>query len=180
MDPAIRRVAEMKPPANIDGLLQFRKDVTEDFTVDEQAAVWRSESGQRVRNAFDRCEGHNQQWMSTRHKLNEIVKSGRDPSSQDLVKARRDTILKKLKYVDCLAFMLDKQYWNQYTMCWVQTVGNMPQNDLKSYKEEGTLDAICRAQRASLEGEMGKVVSRAVQAGDSVALEIERNSRPLL
>jgi len=163
----------MKPPAKIDGLLQFKKDITEQFTPEEQAAVWRSEAGQLVRNAFFRCEGHSKQWTDARQKLKEFVESGGDPKSQQVLKMRRETILKKLKYVDCLAYMMDKKQWNQYTMCWVQTVGNLSENDLRNYKEQGALEMICRAQRDSLEREIGSSVSRAVQAGDSVALQAE-------
>lgn len=179
MDPSLRRVAEMKPPAKIDGLLQFRKDVAEHFTSEERAAIWKSESGTVVRNAFFRCEGHNKQYIDTRQKLQGIVESGIDPSSDEATNLKRETILKKLKFVDCLAFMMNKHHWNQYTMCWVQTVGSLSQKELRRYQEQGSLEIICRAQRETLEREIGHVVSRSVHAGDSVALEIERNLLPL-
>ena len=179
MDPALRHVAEMKPPAKIDGLLQFRKYATEHFTSEEQAAIWRSASGKLVRNAFYRCEGHNKQFVDTRQKLQGAVESGANPSSEEATKLRREAILKKLKFVDCLAFMMNKQHWNQYTMCWVQTVGNMSQNELKTYQEQGSLGIVCRAQRETLEREIGNSVSSAVYAGDSIALEIENNLLPL-
>lgn len=169
----------MKPPAKIDGLLQFKKDLPGQFTLEEQAAIWRSEAGQLVRNALFRCEGHSKQWMDARQKLKELVESGGDPKSQQVLKMRRETILKKLKYVDCLAYMMSKQQWNQYTMCWVQTVGNLSPNELRNYKEQGALEMICRTQRDSLEREVGSLVSRAVEAGDSVALQAEVDFLPL-
>jgi len=175
MDPALRRVADMKPPAKIDGLLQFKKDVTKYFTLEEHAALWASSAGQVIQEALHRCEGHSRQWIDARQNFNELVDSipveERQARSQEMLGLRRDLIMKKMKYVDCLAYMTSKQKWSQYTTCWVQTVGNMTQTDFRRYKEQGGMEMICHTQRDALERDVGEMVSSAVQAGDSVAVE---------
>lgn len=173
MDPALRRVAEMKPPAKIDGLLQFKKDIKEFYTAEEQKLVWSSEAGRKLGNAFYRCEGHSKQWMETRKNLKKLLSktNASERESQEIQSMKREVIMKKLKYVDCLAYMVDPKGWNRYTQCWVQVVGSLDPKDLKSYNEHGALDLFCSTQRDSLQREIGALVSKAVQAGDSFAVE---------
>ena len=181
MDPALRRVAELKPPAG-GGLLQFEKDAFEYYTLEEQKALWRSAAGQQIGHALHRCEGHSKQWLDARRKFEQqakLAKNNANVQETEFRALKRDAVMKKLKYVDCLAYMVCPKEWNVYTRCWVQTVGNMSQNELSSYKEQGALGLICRAPKDSLERCVGELVSGAVQAGDSLAIEEDLVPIPL-
>jgi len=184
VDPALQRLAEMKPPAKIDGLLQLKKDLSECFTLEEQKDVWASEAGQKIGQAFHRCEGHSRQWLDAQQKLMAFVATKGDEhqktNSQEILALKREAVLKKFKYVDCLAYMTCPRRWSQYTSCWVQTVGNLSPKQLRTYKEQGALELICRAPRDSLERGIGELVSSAVQAGDSSAIEEDLIPLPLL
>ena len=160
------QAAQMKPPAKIDGLLQFVKDVPGPFSVEEQRAISASAAGQMLAQSIMRCEGLSKKLTDTRAKLQQMAASENAPTKREIAELKRDAFMKKVKYVDCLAYMTCPERWKRYAGCWERSVGRLSPAELQSLRQQGALDLVCLSERESLERGVGDLVSSAVQAGD--------------
>jgi hypothetical protein len=163
---SFRQTAPMKPPAKVDGFLQFVKDAPGHFSLDEQRAFSTSEAGIVLAQSIVRCEGYSKQLKDVRKKL--VLAASEDThTKKEITEQKRNAFIAKVKYVECLAYMTCPERWKQYTRCWQDTVGNLSPAEIQSWREHGALEVVCRTERESLERGVGDVVSSAVQAADS-------------
>jgi hypothetical protein len=159
----------MKSPAKVDGLLQFVNDLPDYFSPEEQSAISATEAGQKIAQSIIRCEGHSKQLVEARAKLQQIATKKSTPTKKELSDLKREVFMKKVKYVDCLAYMTCPERWKRYTGCWEGAVGRLSSAELQTWREQGALELLCRSEREALERGVGDLVASAVQAGVCVS-----------
>jgi hypothetical protein len=171
----------MKPPANVSGLVYFIKDVSTCFSVEEQSSIAKSAPGNKLKQSFDRCVGHSKQLNDARAQLKRKLRemSGTTPTNTTILEANTDDSWKEeintmkrkiqveeMKYIDCLTYMTCPDQWKQYTKCWDNSMRALTPDELQDYKNDGTINLICRSERVSIERCVGSLVSNAIMAGD--------------
>lgn len=159
-------LGQMKPPANVDGLLQFVRDVPGYFSVEEQREIAASVEGQILAQSIVRCGGLSKNLADARAKLQQLAANENAPTREEIAQLKRDVFMKKVKYIDCLAYMTCPERWKRYAGCWEKSVGRLSPSELQSWRQQGALELVCRSERESLERCVGDLVSSAIQAGD--------------
>lgn len=159
------RSSRGKPPAKMDGLVQFINDFSIVFTEDEQRTVLASDAGQALGRAVTRCESHSKMLREARAKLRDAERET-DPSPMGTDELKRAIYRSSDVYADCLAYMVCPDRWKCYKSCWDVNVGQLTSAEVQSWQQQGALEIVCRSERESLERGIGAAVSLAVKAGD--------------
>lgn len=171
--PEFLHSAQMKPPPKVDGLLYFVNDLPVRFSREERKVMSKSEAGRVLAQSIIRCEGLSKQMKDARKKLLEITRDETTHTKKEITHLKRNAIMEKVKYIECLAYITCPERWKQYSICWHETVGRLSPTELLTLREQGALELACQAERKSLESDVGNLVSSAVLAGDLSRIEVD-------
>ena len=146
----MKSLHELKPPAGVEGILDFGQDVPLMYSPEEQRTLSITSAGRRLGQAIVTCE-----------RIKPPKSPPRDAGAEASIEKRLSL------YKDCLARAVCEQRWKLYSQCWSTTVGSMRADRLQSLGRERGLKSICQMQRRSLERCIGHTISAAVRDSDS-------------
>jgi hypothetical protein len=166
-----------QPPVvpNVNGLIFFLKDASTHFSVDEQSAIAASSAGQTLKQSYDRCSGHSRQFQDARmkykgklqeEKMQTSATLNNDRYKEELNDLKRQMQVHEMKYIDCLTYMTCPKQWKLYRQCWDNTIHTLSADQIQEYKNNGTLNLLCRWERVAIERCVGDTVANAIMAGD--------------
>jgi hypothetical protein len=165
-----RKLLAMKPPANVDGIVNLIEDGPEIFSVAEQSVLSHTAIGHHIGNAIVVCDSLEQR------KRKALKQQGISYVADDRQQAKQDTVM----YKECLARAVCHERWKQYTYCWESTVNRMSYNSVSALHMDERLLSLCLTERNALERCVGSIVSNVVrtsEVGFSVDLD-ERDNNP--
>jgi hypothetical protein len=167
MSPAAADAMATKPPARVEGLLQFVADLPrKQFSMEEQTRMANCPAGLQIRQAIQKCGG-----MSM--KLREAEAQWRRLAPSERLRQKHQVEEARTKYLDCLSYAACPAEWKQYTQCWIFHHHQQQQAvRLRSGAESGELHVVpCQEDKATVERCVGKLVMSTVRAADETEEE---------
>jgi hypothetical protein len=153
------KLLDLRPPASVEGLLQFVRDVPDHYSVEEQRLLSESNSGSRLSRAIVMCE---------KYKPNDSAMSvdGRSTIAHgEAVKNLNET--KVTKYTDCLSHAACQERWRVYSTCWARDVHQLDSNVVRNLHTDRVLESLCQLERQSLERCIGGIVTNTAQLSEA-------------
>ena len=167
--PAPQPRAYVKIPANVDGLIHFATEVSQQFSLEEKRAMVDSESGVNIARALNRCNGIKEKLRAARA---EWAKDNESKANIQNLESQKG------KYFECLAYMACQERWAQYTLCW-KSLGNSTPKELERLQEMGPQSA-CPNERAAIELCVGRLVSSTIRAAETSVKEASASGSDLV